>query len=299
MNESDTFRSKVECKWMANVKIKTKINSEYNRDFPYSISNEIKRFTSVRIPDIIRTEKGLFDSGKNVQCNLEMQTSNNSFFSNELNTLKSLMPLKSSEKLAIIGENILNKTKIPKFDYNLIIPSINIEAAPKDERCDHNTLFSLIIVKINDFIVKSINNSCKCETYKLEKTSKSIKIAKGNEDVWDEIIIENRGQMSINYKWKKQDGYTTTEYDCILKKQSMGCFYFDTRSSVLGPGQVKHITVLFRPTSIGPHREIWFCQLEMFGRLDHIAEIEVPLQGCALSSVDDKAFTIKNVRPIL
>lgn len=295
MNESDKFRSKLECKWMNDIALKMKINSEYNRDFPYSISNEIKNFTSILIPDVIRIEKGLLNSGRNVQCNSEVKTINNLFLSNELNTLKCLIPFESSEKLVVIGENILKKTMKPKFDYNVIIPSINIEPPLKNEICDHN---GLIVVRINDFVVKSINNTYECETYKLEKIPKSINISKVNEDVWDEIIIENRGQISINYKWIKQD-YSTIEYDCILKEQSVGCFYFDTRSSVLGPGQIKHLSVLFRPTSIGPHKEIWFCQLKMFGRLTHIAQIEVPLQGCALFGGDDITITINDVCLIL
>jgi hypothetical protein len=276
---------------MVDIALKMKINNEYNKDFPYSISKETKHFTSIHIPDVIRIEKGLYSFGRNVQSNLRMQTINNLFLSNELNTLKGLIPYESSEKLAIIGENILNKTMKTKFDYNVIIPLINIEPPLKNETCDYN---SLIVIRINNFVVKSINNSYDCETYKLEKKPKAIKISKVNEDIWDEIIIENRGQISINYKWEKQE-YSTTKYDCILKEQSMGCFYFDTRSGVLGPGQIKHLSVLFRPTSIGPYKEIWFCQLKMIGRLAHIAQIEVPLQGCALYRSDDNTITIKDV----
>lgn len=287
MNESDKFRSKVECKWLVDVALKLKVNNEYHTQLPYSIDREIKKFTSVYVPDVIRTEKGLLGIKKDAR--FDLQTPNKMLIYNELNTLKSLIPFKSPKKLAIIGENILKKAMKHKFDYKGTIPSVYVESAhKKNNYCN----IALIVVKVNDYIIKSIDDSTKCMTIKLKTKSKPINIVKINEDSWDEITIENCGQISIYYKWIKEE-YTTTKYDCILKDKPKDCFFFDTRTNILGPGQIKRLTVLFRPTQTGPHREMWFVQLNILGRLDHIARINVPLQGCAIHNVDNISSIIK------
>ncbi|XP_029342358.1 MYCBP-associated protein-like [Acyrthosiphon pisum] len=293
MNESDKFRSKVECKWLVDVALKLKVNNEYHTDFPYSVHREIKRFTSVYTPDVIRTEKGLLGNRKDAR--FDLPTPNNVLIYNELNTLKSLIPFKNPKKLAIIGESILKKAMKDKLDYKGTIPSIHVEPAhEKNNYCN----IPLIVVKVNDYIIKSIDDSTKCMTFKLKTKSKPINIVKINEDSWDEIIVENCGQISIYYKWKKEE-CTTTKYDSILKEKPKECFFFDTRTNILGPGQIQRLTVLFRPTQTGPHREIWFIQLHILGRLDHIARINVPLQGCATHSVDNMSSIIKLQNTIL
>lgn len=278
MNESDRFRSKVECKWMIDLAFKLKINNEYNSHFPYSIDNEIKKFTSVYTPEVIQKEKECVVSIKSNYCtNFIKQTSNKLY--NELYTLKSLIPANnsnSSEKLAIVGENIFKK---PKYCYRGIVPSIYVSTQNNNENDS-----DIIAVRINDFIVKSISKSSKFKTFKINTKSKPIMTVNVNKELWDEIIIENCGQISIQYKWTK-DEYTITKYDSIFKEQPMGCFYFDTRTNILGPGQVKRLKVLFKPKIIGPYREIWFVQVEILGRLDPIAKIKLPLQGCAVPNV--------------
>jgi len=287
MNDSDKFRSKVECKWLIDVALKLKANKEYRSDFPYIVDREIKKFTSVYIPDVIRTEKGLLGIRKDAR--FDLQTPNKELIYNELNTLKSLIPFKCPEKLAIVGENILKIAMKHKFDYKGTIPSVYVESA--HNKINNYCNIPLIVIKVNDYIIKSIDDSTKCMTIKLTK-SKPINTVKINEDSWDEIIVENCGQISIYYKWIKEE-YSTTKYDCILKEKPKECFFFDTRTNILGPGQIKRLTVLFRPTQTGPHREMWFLQLYIQGRLDHIARINVPLQGCAIHYEDNISSIIK------
>jgi len=286
MNKSDKFRSKVECKWLVDVALKLKVNNEFRSDFPYSVVKEIKNFTSIYTPDIICTEKGL--SGIKKDARSDLQIPNNVLLYNDLNTLKSLIPFENPERLAIIGENILKKAIKHEFDYKGIIPSVYVQSAQKGNDCN----IPQISVRINDCLIQSINDSTKCMTIKLKTKSKPINTVKINEESWDEIIIENCGQMSIYYKWIKEE-YTTTQYDCILKEKPKECFYFDTRTDILGPGQIKCLTVLFKPTQIGPHKETWFLQLMVLGRLDHIARINVPLQGCAIPNGDHISSIIK------
>ncbi|XP_025202638.1 uncharacterized protein LOC112599790 [Melanaphis sacchari] len=286
MNRSDTFRSKVECKWLVDVAHKLKANNEYCADFPYSINREIENFTCIYTPDVIRTEKGLLGIRKDAR--IDLQTPNKVLLNNELNILKSLVPFKSSEKLAIIGKNILKKTINHKFDYKGTIPSIYFESAHMKNNCN----IALIYVRVNDFIIKSIKDSYLCMTTELKTKSKPVNTVKINEDSWDEIIIENCGQISVYYKWIKEE-YTATKYDSILKEKPKKSFFFDTRTNILGPGQIKRLTVLFRPTQTGPHREMWFLQLNVLEKLDHIARINVPLQGCAISNVDNMLSIIK------
>jgi len=292
MNKSDKFRSKVECKWLVDVAFKLRVNNEYCADFPYSVAKEIKNFTSIYIPDVISSEKGLL--GIRNDARFDLQTPNKELLYNELNTLKSLIPFKNPEKLAIIGENILKKSMEHKFDYKGTIPSVCVESADEKNNCN----IALIYVKVNDFIIKSIDDSTICMTTKLKTKSKPINIVKINEDSWDEIIIENCGQISVYYRWIKEE-YIATKYDYILKEKPKKCFFFDTRTNILGPGQIKHLTVLFRPTQTGPHTEMWFLQLNILEKLDHIARINVPLQGCAISNVDNMSSIIKVSRQVL
>ncbi|XP_015364671.1 PREDICTED: uncharacterized protein LOC107162332 [Diuraphis noxia] len=287
MNDSDKFRSKVECKWLVDIALKLKANKKYHTDFSDSVDREIKKFTSVYIPDVIHSEKGL--SGIWKDARFDLQTPNKELIYNELNTLKSLIPFKSPEKLAIIGENILKKAMKHKFDYKGTIPSVYVESAHKTNNyCN----FPLIFIRVNDYIIKSIDDSTKCMTIKLKTKSKPINIVKINEDSWDEITVENCGQISICYKWIKEE-HTTTKYDGILKEKPKECFFFDTRTNILGPGQIKRLTVLFRPTQTGPYREMWFLQLYIQGRLDYIARINVPLQGCAIYYEDNLSSILK------
>jgi len=272
---------------MVDVAHKLKVNNEYHTDFPYSVDREIKKFTSVYTPDVIRTEKGLLSIRKDAR--FDLQAPNNVLIYNELYTLKSLIPFKNPKKLAIIGESILKKAMKHKLEYKGTIPSIYVESAHKK---NNHCSIALIVVRVNDYIIKSIDDSTKCMMFKLKTKSKPINIVKINEDSWDEIIIENCGQISIYYKWIKEE-CTTTKYDCILKEKSKECFFFDTRTNILGPGQIQRLTVLFRPTQTGPHREMWFIQLNILGRLDHIARINVPLQGCAINNVDNMSSIIK------
>ncbi|XP_026807747.1 uncharacterized protein LOC113550231 [Rhopalosiphum maidis] len=292
MNKSDKFRSKVECKWLVDAALKLKANNEYCADFPYSIAKEINNFTSIYIPYVIRTEKGL--SGIKKDARFDLQTPNKVLLYNELNTLKSLIPFKSSEKLAIIGENILKKAMKHKFDYKGTIPSVYVESTLKKNKCN----IALVYVRVNDYIIQSINDSTICTTTELKTNPKIVNIVKINEDSWDEIIIENCGQISVNYKWIEEE-YTATKYDCFLKQKQKKCFFFDTRTYTLGPGQIKHLTVLFRPTRTGPHREMWFLQINILRKLDHIARISVPLQGCAISNVNNISSIVQLQNTIL
>lgn len=288
MNKSDKYRSKVECKWMINQAQKLKINNEYTREYPHSFHKEIQNFTSIYIPDIIRIEKGMSSNVTRDVCdNFETQISNMSICK-ELCALKYLRPAKSPEKLAIVGKNICDEIKRSNCDYKNSIPLICIEPAHENEECDND---ALIIVRINNLVTKSINNnSNNCETFTLNiKLINTIKI---DEDFWDEIIIENCSQISIHYKWKKEE-CPATKYDNILKKQSIECFYFDTRTGILGPGQIKRLKVLFRPKIIGLDRETWLFQVEILGRLDPIVRINVSLLVCAISKIDIKAIIKK------
>lgn len=285
MNESDRFRSKVEKKWMTDVAFKLRVNREYNSDFPYSISKEINNFTSVRVPDVIRSEKGLSNFERCTRFDFEMLTTdNNMVMRDEVNTLQSLIPFKSSEKLAIVGESIYNKTVNRKFENRGPIPSICVHTSPEDEIISND---DIIIIRLNEFITKPINKSSKCETFKIETKSKPINVIKVNENHWDEIIIENRGHISFSYKWQKKE-YIKTKYDCLLTERTE-CFYFDPRTNILGPGEIKRLSILFNPKIMGSHRETWYFKVYVLGRLDPIVKIQVPLQGCAILNVDNKA----------
>lgn len=263
---------------MIDLAFKIKINNGYKSDYPYSIDNEIRNFTSVYTPVVIQKEKSVF-SVKPDCCSVYGKQMLNKLY-RECPTLKSLIPINNSdsaEKLAIVGEKIVNN---PNYVYRGTIPSIYVSERNNEEHND----YTLVAVKINDFIVKSISNTSKFETLRLYTKSKPINIVNVNEDFWDEIIIENCGQISVQYKWIKDERITTI-YDCIIKEQPMGCFFFDTRTNILGPGQVKRLKLLFRPNKIGPHSEIWFVQVEIMGRLDPITKIRILLQGCALPNV--------------
>jgi len=288
MSGSDKFRSKVECKWMNDLALKMKTNREYKSDFPYSIPKEIQKFTSVHIPDIVCTEKGLHRLKRNTLIDFEWQRSNINL-SNESQFLKGLRHARSVEKLAIVGENVFYKTMRRKIDHKYPVPSIYVEYIRTNDKCNNDTV---ICIRINNSIIKSIYNSNKCETaVKLNTKQKPVNIVKINEDFWDEIILENCGEISLHYKWEKEE-YPTTKYDSILKEQQIGCFYFDTRNSVLGPGQTKRLTVLFRPKTVGPHIEMWYFQAEILGKLDPIARIKILLQGCAIPNDDHKTLKV-------
>jgi len=274
---------------MINLAQKLKINNEYTRDYPHSVHKEIQNFTSIYIPDVIRTEKGMSCNVKRDVCDdFETQIPNMSLYK-ELCALKYLRSAKSPEKLAIVGKNIRDEIKRSKCNYKGSIPFICIEPASENEECDNDAL--IIVVRINDLVTKPINNnSNNCETFTLN--IKPINTVKVDEDFWDEIIIENCGQISIRYKWKKEE-CPATKYDSILKRQPVGCFYFDTRTGILGPGQIKRLKVLFRPKIIGLHRETWLFQVKILGRLDPIVRINVSLLVCAVTKIDIKALIKK------
>lgn len=289
MNESDRFRSKVEKKWMADIAFKLGVNSEYTSDFPYSISKEINNFTSVRIPDVVRNEKGLSRSQRCARFDFGMLAiDKNMQVCDKVHTLQSLIPFESSEKLAVVGESIYNKNVKRKFEHRIPIPSICVEPPPEDESIGNE---DIILIRLNDFITKPMYKSSVCETFKLETKSKPINVIKVNENHWDEIVIENRGQISFSYKWEKKE-YIKTKYDCFLKER-IDSFYFDMRTNILGPGQIKRLPVLFEPKTIGSHSETWYFQVEILGRLDPIVKIQVPLQGCAVLDIENKADMIK------
>lgn len=284
MNKSDRYRSTVECKWMINLAQKLKINNEYTRSPPYPIHKEIQNFTSVCIPDVIRTEKGM--SG-DIRDDFEMHTANVSLH-NEFRTLTYLRPAKSPEKLAVVGRNVFDGIIESKGYYKGTLPSICVERAREDEERDNES--AVIIVRINDFTTKSYSscNNGECETFALR--TKSINPVRIGEDCWDEIIVENRGEISIHYKWEKLER-PATKYDDILKERPTERFYFDTRTGILGPGQIKRLKVLFRPKVVGLNRDTWLFRVEILGKLDPIVRINVPLQGCAIARIDDKAIT--------
>jgi len=273
---------------MINQAQRLKINNEYTRDYPHSFYKETQNFTSIYIPDVILTEKGISCDFKRDVCDdFEMQISNMSLCK-ELCALKYLRPAKSPEKLAIVGKNICDEIKRSKYNFKGSIPLICIEPACENEECDNDTL---IVIRINDLVTKSVNNnSNNCETFTLN--IKPINTVKVDEDFWDEIIIENRSQISIRYKWKKEES-PATKYDNILKKKPVGCFYFDTRTGILGPGQIKRLKVLFRPKIIGLHIETWLFQVEILGKLDPIVRINVSLLVCAVTKIDIKAIIKK------
>lgn len=285
MNESDRFRSKVECQWMVDQAQKLKINNEFKKDYrPYTVTREVENFTSVYVPDVVRAEKGLFNSGRDVREDFEVRPQNALLYE-ELSTLKCLRPVKSPEKLAVVGKKILEH----KWNFTGTKPSIKVELTSINEECDEHVPIS---IRINDFISKSINNSDEIETYKLNIESKPIIIVKVNENSWDEIVIENLGEISVRYKWEKEE-YVLTKYDDISKELPIKCFYFDTRPLILGPGQIKCLPVLFRPTRIGPHTETWIFEAGVLGRLESVARIKMVLQGCAVPAVDYKTLTLE------
>lgn len=289
MNKSDGFRSKVEKNWMADVAYKLRVNSEYKSDFPYSISKEINNFTSVRIPDVVRGEKGLSSAERCTRFDFGMlATDNNMLVHDQVHTLQSLLPFENSEKLAVVGESIYNRNAKREFEYRGPIPSICVETTPEEEPISND---DIIIIRLNDFITKPIKKSSICETFEVETKSKPINAIKVNENHWDEIVIENRGQISFSYKWEKKE-YMKTKYDCFFKKR-IDSFYFDARTNILGPGEIKRLPVLFKPKTIGPHRETWYFQVEILGRLDPIVKIQMPLQGCAILNIENKTEVIK------
>lgn len=286
MNKSDKLRSKVECKWMVDLAQKLKINNNYNtNDFPYLVSREINNFISIYIPDVIYNEKGLINLEKDARMDFEMQKSN-ILLSDQLYKLKNLRPAESPEKLVIVGEN-MNKKIRNSIGYKGIIPTIVIDSECKNEECDNN---SLIAIRVNDIVVKLLKYTDKCKI--IELNTKSIYTTKINEECWDEIIIENCGQISIQYKWENNK-WVTLKYNYISKEQPVRYFYFDTRTSVLGPGQIKRLPVFFRPKIIGPYKEVWLFQINVLGNIDTLDQIKISLQGCALPNYDTKKVVIK------
>jgi len=268
---------------------KLKINNEYTRDRPYSMNKEIQKFTNIYIPDVILIEKGIrCNNWKDARDDFETRIPYMSL-RNELGTLKRLRAVKSPEKLAIVGKNVFDEIAKSKRGYKGPIPSIRIELAPENEECDYDA--PVCAVRINDLITKSIidgNSDCKTCTL----NTKPINAVKVGEDLWDEIIIENCGEITIHYKWKREE-CPATKYDSILKNRLIGRFYFDTRIGTLGPGQIERLQILFRPNVIGLYREPWLLQVEILGRLDPIFQINIQLQGCAISNVDNKAIAMK------
>lgn len=289
MNKSDRYRSKIERNWMADIAFKLRVNSEYTSDFPYSISKEINNFTSVRVPDVVRREKGLSSSERCSRFDFGMlATDNNILIRDQVHTLQSLIPFENSENLAVVGESIYKKNMKREFEYKGPIPSICVETTSEDQSISTD---DIIVIRLNDFVTKPINKSSTCETFEIETKSKPINVIKVNENHWDEIVIENRGQISFSYKWEKKE-YIETKYDCFFKER-IDSFYFDARTNILGPGQIKRLPVLFKPKIIGPHRETWYFQVDILGRLDPIVKLQMPLQGCAILNVENKTDVIK------
>lgn len=199
MNESDKFRSKVECKWLIDLAQKLKTNKDYKTEPPYSIPKHINNFTSIYIPDIILTEKGISNRKKDARDGLESKTPNR-ILCDELQTLKSLRPARSPNKLAIVGENIHSLMTKRTFDYKGSIPSIHVECEPD---CEETDSYDLICVRINNCIIKSVSNSCKCQTVNLDpKLTSTVDV---NEDSWDAICVENCGEISFHYKWTREN----------------------------------------------------------------------------------------------
>lgn len=127
-----------------------------------------------------------------------------------------------------------------------------------------------------------------------------------NEEFWDEIDVENRGEVSVRYGWKKENEEeeeeekeeeeeesavtALTEHGLALKPRFLGgCFHFDGRPGILGPGQSKRVSVLFRPKIIGPYRETWTFRADVLGRWDPVARVKINLQGCGVPGGDDDA----------
>lgn len=129
-----------------------------------------------------------------------------------------------------------------------------------------------------------------------------------NEEFWDEIEVENRGEVSVHYGWKKEEDEeeeeeekkdeeeesattTLTEHSLALKPRPLGeYFYFDDKPGILGPGQSKRVSVLFRPKTIGQYKETWTFRADVLGRWDPVARVKIYLQGCGIPSSDDDAI---------
>lgn len=288
MNESDKYRSRVECKWMVDLAQKLKINSLYTRDFPYSVSRDINNFIGIYIPDVICNEKGVSNFRNDIRKNFEMRASN-VLLSNQLRTLKDLRPANSPGKLAIVGENINEKIRNSKLGYKGPIPTILVNSACNNKD-DNNTL---IAIRINDTIVKLLNNNSKSNLFELNTNSWPIYITRVNEDCWNDIIIENCGEISIQYKWEKYKHGTSKYNNYTSNEQQIGYFYFDTRTSILGPGQIKRLPVLFRPKVIGPSKEMWLLQVNVLEKIDPISQIKLQFHGCSLPNDDVKKVVIE------
>lgn len=212
----------------------------------------------------------------------------------------------TSEFYFFIFCNILFKTEVFKtiekctkalyyiFTQKGPIPSIRVEPAVEDGKtsteCDCDT--SMVAIRLNDLTVKMADydtSSYESGTVVLAEKPKSVYVVKVNEDFWHEIIVENCGQISVKFNWIKEDEHdNATKYDCGSTEQPVGCIYFNTRSGVLGPGQVRRLDVLFRPKVLGPYWETWVFQVVITGRLEPVIRIRVLLQGCALPDPNSK-----------
>lgn len=126
-----------------------------------------------------------------------------------------------------------------------------------------------------------------------------------NEEFWDEIDVENRGEVSVRYEWKKEENEeeeekeeekeksaakTLTEHGLALKPWPLGeYFYFDSRPGILGPGQSKRVSILFKPKTTGQYKETWTFRADVLGRWDPVARVKMYLQGCGVPGGDDDA----------
>lgn len=150
----------------------------------------------------------------------------------------------------------------------------------------------MVVIRLNDLTVKMADydtSSLESGTIVVTEKPKSVYVVRVNEDFWHEIIVENRGWISVKFKWTKEEKHdTATKYDCGSAEQPIGCIYFNTRSGILGPGQVRRLDVLFRPKVLGPYWDTWVFQVEITGRLEPLIQIRVLLQGCALPDPNSK-----------
>lgn len=290
MNKSDKYRSKVEFKWMVDQARKLKSNNEHNKDFQYPVAEEMNNFTSIFIPDVVQNEKGISNARKDIRENVEMQTPNAPLYK-ELCALKSMRSVKSPEKLIVVGKNIMKERLYRKCYFKGTIPSIHVEPADDNKKCDQSVP---IAFRINDIVIKSVDyGGSAVETLEMSSKPTLFKIVDVNEESWDEIVVENRGEISIRFKWGQKENSVTTKYRCVAKQRSIRCFYFDTRPTMLGPGQIQRLPILFKPKRIGPHRETWFFEVNVLGRSDPVARIKISLQGCAIPTIDYETRAIQ------
>lgn len=292
MNGSDKFRSKVECRWMVDVATKLKINSEYSAGCqPHPIPRLTKHFSSVYVPDAVRAEMGTFrPAERDARDGFELRTANR-FLRDELCALKGLRPAGSAGKLAVVGESVRALAQKTVSRYTGVVPSIRVDSAPDDDDDDDGG-GPTICVRVNDFVAES--NGEVCRSVGRAKPAKPIVPVPVNGDGWDEITVENRGEVSVRYGWEKVEK-PATEYDdlLVIGKRPMGRFYFDTRSGVLGPGQTVRTPVLFRPAAVGPCVETWIFRARVLGRPDPVALVTLPLQGCGVPESDDRASKVR------